>query len=385
VVGRRRRIPIPLGRRLDDLRRGPFSLFVWLLAVGLCVVLLGRRQQGVTCLGMARAQEYAVTAASDGDVTAVLVDLYHEVRAGDALVQLDEAPLVARLETARAELAQLRAALLARRAELERTHLSEASSEEADLRRFQADEEDRELELLELRAELAEERFELERRSVAAARQAVLVEEGLGEAATLEDLQLAFMGLRDGLEENERLLELHQAALEAARARRATFQEHLDVVPGADPILEPLRQAVEVQRRRLAEIELEGAGLVLRAAADGRVARILAAPGQAVRKGQTLLTISASTSAGIMAWWPQERRRPDPGALFEVFRPSEPEVVAATCLERLGPAVEELPRRLWRNTDLPEHGRPLLLAAVPGLELQPGETVAVRLTSPLSP
>ena len=385
MAGRRPRVPIPLSRRLDDLRRGPVSLLVWLIAAGLCVVLLDRRSQRATCLGIARPLEHTVSARSDGTVTAVLVDLYQEVRAGDVLVQLDEAQLVARLDTARAELVRLRADLSARRTELERTLLAETSSDVAELRRFLVDEEARELDLLALRAELAEERIELERRAVAAARQAVLVEEGLGEAAKLQDLRLKHEALKGGLEEDERLLALRESALEAARARREAFQGTMAAEPGPDPILEPLRQAVEVQGQRLAEIEIESAGLITRAATDGRVAALLASPGQAVLQGQVLLTITASTPGGIMAWWPEESRRPAPEALFEVFRPSTPEEVAATCLERLGPAVEELPRRLWRNTTLPEHGRPLLLAAAPGLGLQPGETVAVRLASPPSP
>ena len=45
----------------------------------------------------------------------------------------------------------------------------------------------------------------------------------------------------------------------------------------------------------------------------------------------------------------------------------------------VAPAVEELPRRLWRDPAVPEHGRPMRIHAAAGMGLVPGERVRVQL------
>ena len=58
---------------------------------------------------------------------------------------------------------------------------------------------------------------------------------------------------------------------------------------------------------------------------------------------------------------------------------SRPERVAESVVVRLGPDIEILPERLWRVPSTPEYGRAVVIAAVPTLQLTPGELLNVRL------
>ena len=58
---------------------------------------------------------------------------------------------------------------------------------------------------------------------------------------------------------------------------------------------------------------------------------------------------------------------------------SHPERVAETQVVRVGPTVQELPQRLWRDPRTPAYGRSVIIAGVQGLELTPGELVNVKL------
>ena len=58
---------------------------------------------------------------------------------------------------------------------------------------------------------------------------------------------------------------------------------------------------------------------------------------------------------------------------------SHPEKVAESFVVRLGPDVEMLPERLWRQPSTPEYGRAVVIAAVPSLDLTPGELLSVRI------
>ena len=44
----------------------------------------------------------------------------------------------------------------------------------------------------------------------------------------------------------------------------------------------------------------------------------------------------------------------------------------------MGNGFEMMPERLWRQPATPQYGRAVVIAAVPGLELLPGELINVR-------
>ena len=58
---------------------------------------------------------------------------------------------------------------------------------------------------------------------------------------------------------------------------------------------------------------------------------------------------------------------------------SRPETVAESFVIRVAPDIELLPERMWRAPAQPEYGRAVVIAAVPRLNLTPGELLSVRL------
>jgi hypothetical protein len=64
----------------------------------------------------------------------------------------------------------------------------------------------------------------------------------------------------------------------------------------------------------------------------------------------------------------------------ELIKNGEPEKVQ---IERskvtyVGPIIEQMPARLWQNPNVPQWGRPFLIAVHPKLQLIPGELVGIR-------
>ena len=62
----------------------------------------------------------------------------------------------------------------------------------------------------------------------------------------------------------------------------------------------------------------------------------------------------------------------------ELVKKSEPVKTVKSQVAYVGPAVELVPQRLWRNQTIPQWGRPILIRVPPGLQLIPGELVGVR-------
>jgi hypothetical protein len=65
--------------------------------------------------------------------------------------------------------------------------------------------------------------------------------------------------------------------------------------------------------------------------------------------------------------------------IVEVARASEPTLVAEATVVKVGPAVEELPLRLWFDPARPRFGRPFLVSVSSPLSLIPGEKLLIRL------
>jgi hypothetical protein len=62
----------------------------------------------------------------------------------------------------------------------------------------------------------------------------------------------------------------------------------------------------------------------------------------------------------------------------ELVKTSLPPQVAASKIVDIGPTVELIPQRLWRNPNVPQWGLPVLVEIPPGLKLVPGEVVGIR-------
>ncbi len=373
----------PVGQRLSDLRRGPLTALIWGLAVVGTALLIQRQARPADVVGLARVLQYELAAPGDGSLEALRVGLYEEVEEGDILALFDGALLEARIATAALEVEYLRAQL-----EVEEQRLTfelRGAREEglAELRRFRIDQENRSLSMLEVRVNIEVDRIERDRVALLTQRSKAMVEEDIGSEADYDNNRLRFQLLGRRIEQNEQLLARTEVAYEAAGRRSDEFEREILSAGGAVLPRSPLSEAIAVQRSLLDAIQLERRSLALRAPARSLVSAIHAHAGESVRAGQPILTLADPESDDVIAYLPAEALDiPEAGAVVEVSARQRPERVAPSVVTRVGPTIEQLPERLWRMPGRPEFGRPLLIEGPSGLELTPGELVAIRLPRP---
>ena len=381
VLETARPIAIPWRQRLDHLRRGSLALVVWLAAAGLAAVMLAERGRQFEYIGLAHVLYHHVTAPEMGRVGELRVGLFDQVDAGQVIALMDDAPIAAEIETARLAAGRLRSELAAMGERLATDHLALSSDWSNRLRSHYLNEARWRIQAIELGVTLESDRIEHQRIELEMSRLEQLAGSHAVSTADHEDAVLRLAGLARRIQENEVLLErIGEAHLEAAE-RRAAFESGRPDNPGMDLLLEPFREAVRVQEARLEEINLRRRGLVLRAQTRGVVTAVLAGRGQAVVAGEPLLELTDLAASKLVAYVSErEAGRVEPGQLVLMTRDTEPATVHETFVASLGPAIDELPRRLWRMPDMPEYGRPVVLAYMPAMgELLPGERIRVRL------
>ena len=374
-------VPTPWRQRLADLRRGPLTVVVWLAAAAGALTLLQERARVGTTVGLAEALRHELSVPIDGVLADMHVELYESVERGQVLADLDDAGLAARMETARADVARLQAELAAGAARLPAAESVQRASWETDLLRFQVDEADRRLAALELTVALETDRVLARRLERGLARERPLADDALVTPARLDTLELELAEVSERIDRNERLLLERERVAEGAAARTREFVARAPEAAPATTELQPLRAAIDVAARRLDELQVERRLLLVRAPLAGQVTAILAQRGQAVVPGQPLLQVTARACGSVLAWVPGPLAAdvaPDDVVLVSRLDRAGP--AAESVVTDVGPAVESLPRRLWRDPNVPDFGRPVRIGAVAALALIPGERVAVRLS-----
>ncbi len=373
-------IETPLAQQVANFKRRYVPVMVWSVAAVACAWMLTDRAIRFEYIGLAQAVQYEVSASTTGQLDMLLVSLYDAVHAGDPVAKLDDTELNARIERAHATIRQLNAQLTATRVQLLAGGQMDQASWTNDLRRFQTDEEDRRLAALELRVTVESDQIELERLALRVATSRTLLGNGLIGQNEHDSIALLHGETRKRIDENQILLLRTQSEYRTAKDRRLAFEAKLPSTPDAEPMLEPLRAAIDVEEKRLEEIQIRRQATVLRSPVTGQISSILCQRGQTVVPGEPILTVADGTVTEILAFLNEadsEMARANAPVL--VARMSRPERVAESVVMRLGPDIEILPERLWRVPSTPEYGRAVVIAAVPTLQLTPGELLNVRL------
>ena len=376
------RVRTPLSQRIGDFRRGPLKVLVWGAAVVGVLLLMDRRTQIAPFSGVARALEYEVSTVATGTIDTLHVALFDDVQAGSIVATLDPAPVEARLATAQAEGQRLRAEIEAERAELQLAASEAVLDEVAELRRFAINTQTLALDLAELEVLIEGDRVELERLELLQRRALEMVDRELGPLANAQNFELQAKRLRGIIQNNEVLSARVEDRLREAEARQRRFQELRGFDGSTDARIAALTEAVSVQQARIHEIRLARQALVVRAPVSGQVSDVLARQGQSLLPGEPVARLVGTRAADIVAYLPEgvgaEVRA---GDLVRVARPAQPWENAEAIVERVGPAIEEIPSRLWRDPAVAEFGRPLLIEGAAALEILPGEAVSVRLSA----
>lgn len=373
-------IETPKAQRVADFKRRQLPIVVWSVCALFVAWMLGSRAAQFEYVGLAQSARYEISATEVGQIDELLVDLYDRVEQGEIVARLRDEEAAARVARSEATIRQLSAELAAARESLLAQNRSERNSWESDLRRFQTDEEDRRLQSMELSVTIESDQIELDRLELEVRRSAPLLEAGLLGQQEFDNKRLQRDSLRSRVDENRILLAQTQNEFSAARARREGFEASHPTLRSQDAFLRPLTEAIEVESRRLTEVQARRRATVLRSPVAGDVSSILSRNGDTVMPGEPILTITDPRVTEILAYVDEaaasRTTAESPVRLATVAQPGR---VAESVILRVGPDVELLPERLWSNPSQPQYGRAVVIAAVPTLELRPGELLSVRL------
>jgi len=374
-------ISTPPGQRMSDFKQRSLPVIVWSVCAVLCIAMLMNRARGFQYIGLAQAPQYEVSASATGTIDSLVVSLFQDVQAGEVVATLDERPVLATIATSNATLAKLQAELGAARAQMISGSGSGLADVNADLRRFQIDEEDRRLEALSLRVVIESDEVERNRLQLDVERNRQLLEEGIVGQAFFDIVEARHDVVETRLTKNRILLAETEQEFRVARERREAYEGDMAVVPPAAPLLLPLQEAISIEAARLREIQVQRAGLVLRSPVDGRISQVFSRRGQAVVPGEPVVIISERTVQEIVAYLAEaDGLKVEPQQAVRLVSHTRPGIVSDSVVLRVSPGIEMLPQRLWSNPQIADYGRAVVIASQPAMKLTPGETIEVRFS-----
>jgi multidrug resistance efflux pump len=196
-------------------------------------------------------------------------------------------------------------------------------------------------------------------------------------------------------------LEQARAVLKQAQQRRDEFAAHELPQPSEDAALETIRKQIGVQEQAMKGLLEQLAtwkarhAVELKSPIDGVIISIhgqrndtilqrpgeevLRRPTEVVKAGDPILAVAEQRPTEVVAYVSEQQlgsvaeRMP-----VELVKTRTPAQIAASQVVQIGPAIEPMPPRLWRNPNIPQWGLPVLIEIPPGLDLVPGEVVGIR-------
>ena len=361
----------PLSRRLNMARQRYLPRIVWLCAVVLVVLLMGRQGRRIDAVGIAEVRGATVAPLFDGTIQSLSVDLLDEVRAGQPLVVMDDTLVQTELIIAKAELARLHAELEVRQQELKLDGM-------AAQRRFALDAEVARVDYLTRVAEHEANKAALGRLEAMCKLQGSASDSDLLARTTSDQTRLQYETLRKEVAENEVALDAAKTGMqETERRRNDTTQLYGDLDWAR--LLGPFQEQVRAQETRLSDILQRTQFLVLRAPLDGKVSTIFYRTGETVLAGTPVLAVASPDSQRVLAYLPERSLRDvQVGAIAEVHSRRIGGPAARGKVLRVGSRIEDMPIALWRNPMTAERGLSILVGDLPTGRFYPGEALDLR-------
>jgi multidrug resistance efflux pump len=395
---------------LFNLRPHLLPIGVW-LAVVMCVVgLFSYRSKRFEVLGIAQGQVWQVAATCTGRLKSVSVGLFDEVKQGQTVAVIntvleDEQALNAKLkgqlatisaeiDHLSAQLVPLQDKLLAEKTDRENTRMEEE-------RRFSTDVENARIRILNLRAGIASDSITLEDLAMEVKIVEDLLKKGAVAPYELQKTRVQYNSLAKKLEENKQSLAQASEDLKQALERQQKYHKFQPYNPSIETALDTIRKEIKVQEQNMEGVTAQLDALKaresveLKAPFDGVVVpivartneaialrpgeRIVRRPGEVVNAGDTVVAIAQAQPTEIIAYATERTLgRVREKMPVELVKDRTPAQIARSEVVSVGPTVELMPQRLWRNSNVPQWGRPVRIKIPSGLQLLPGEVVGVR-------
>jgi multidrug resistance efflux pump len=383
---------------------------VWLLAVATVVWLFYQRAERFEIVGMARGQVRQIAASSPARIKDIPCELFRPVTAGQILAIVDtvldddqmlEAELKGKLAAAGAEAERLAALLVPTQEQLQADIANRRINRESSWRRFLVDAETAQLRVYELEAEIGSDQITLGGLNADVSMMEKLLAQEAVAPYELEKTKVQRDSLAAAVAEKQKLLEQARTNLEQARERCDLFAQEQLPAQSEDASLEAIRKEIRVQGEVMKGLLEQSAALQarraveLRSPIDGivipiRVQRsealqqrpgeqVMRRPGEVVTAGDPILAVAETEPNEIIAYVNERQlARFEAGTPVELIKTRMPAQIARSNVVSVGPAIELIPQRLWRNPNLPQWGRPILIDVPPGLALISGEFVGIR-------
>ncbi len=360
---------------------GAAPVAVWVLALGAAFGLY--RRIGVTgaVTGFAYDQPVTLAHLEPGVVCDVHVQLYDRVNHGQVLLSIDDREERIQLAALEKDIERLRAKVVAEQARLSADN-SRATADVEDLaRRFAVDREAAHVDYLSQIAANARDRILLRGSLVEYEITQKLHNQDQAAFREFNEIQTEVESLQAELERNAEVLDRIRQAFDEADQRWSRFAERQDVAAAYEPVLTPLRLAIDVRQRDLEEIVRRIDSHVLRAPMDGQVTALLTRAGNRIQAGEPLVMVSPDTTTRVVAYLPEHMvlstRVGAPVfvnclASADGVRRQYPGTIVS-----LSATVDEAPPRYRQVPTYPIRGRGLVAALNDNVRLIPGEAITL--------
>jgi multidrug resistance efflux pump len=363
-------------------------VLVWSGAV-LCVIgLYHRRAARFEVVGLAQPEVRQVAATCDARLISVPFQLFDKVKEGDTVamlsVELDDEAIDAEIETIAADMNQIVAQLTETRNNYVALVFNQESEWWAEMRAFTADIVSTQRYLRDANESLEDNQATLYKMNKDI--EIFTMEHGadLGTDISLYNrLKVMRTNREKQLEQIERDKEKvakYQKEYEEAYDRREKYKSYRPIAGTTD---EEFKRAIDLLKdafEKKKEVLLaKREKLVLTAPCDGYISDITSEVGEAVMQGVEILSIAKEKPRAIIAYANEGIvGQLSIGKRVEVVKGSMPPQKGPSTVTYIGPAVEQLPQRLWRNPNFPQWGRPLLIEIPSDMQLIPGEIVGIK-------
>ena len=211
----------------------------------------------------------------------------------------------------------------------------------------------------------------------------------------LEKIKVRYESAAKRVQENEQRLEEAKTVLGQTQQRRDEFNTHEVPEQSEDAALEAIRKQIAVQEeimkglleqlaawktRRAVELKSPIDGIIIPIHGQRNDAllqrpgeEILRRPGEVVRAGDPILAVAEAEPTEVVAYVNEQQL----GLLkeqmpVELVKTHVPPQIGQSKVAAVGPTIELMPQRLWRNPNLPQWGRPVLIDIPAGLRARAG-------------
>ena len=364
-------------------------VFVWLSSLAAVVLLFQHQSMRTELKGIVFSHEQSINSVETGYIRSISVTLYQEVKKGDTLAiikentvardEYDYALLQAQRETAEAELEQLKADLEAAENRLLVEGFELSNDVSTIERRLSVDVERARLAVLEIKSSLEPDRLALRDLEVEIEIVNSLLKQNAAEEYELQKVQAQYNILNETVTQTEQMLAQAQQDFEATLLRKDEFDQKVPMRPQlANVELAPIRKAILVQEKKIAELMEKRDIIVLTAPFDGVVNTLTYKPGQTVVRGDAIMTIVKPTPEIITAWVAQrEMTSIDLNMKVKIASLNPPYNTFVSQVSNISASIEMIPERLWKDPSVPEWGRAIQVPIQPGFTCIHNEIIGI--------